>query len=154
MSSPFASHTKSGQIQVPWDPEHWIEVRGLTGKEVEAAEREHMRGVISGKSSRGWAKSLAMIFSGAANLAERDITEALSDPLAGVDRTAIVRAGLVSWSHGAVDAYLDEATKQFHDPIGDLQDEPLEFIAREVWRRTKPWVFQTAEERAAERKNG
>lgn len=144
MSSPFASVSKSHRIPCPWDPAHWFVVRALTGREEELAEREHMRNVVNGRSSRGWAKQLAMIFSGEAQLDKRDIDEIMKDPLAGVDRTSVVRSGLMEWSYGEIDA------KQ----VTDLLDEPLEFIALEVWKRTHPGLFQTEDEREAAQKNG
>ncbi len=86
----------------------------------------------------------------------------LRDPLTGFDRFAVVRAGLMGWSYDApitVDGKTPGAapvvpgTPKPYDPIDDLSDPMVEFIATEIMRRTKPALFQTEEERAAERKN-
>jgi PhoPQ-activated pathogenicity-related protein len=154
MSSPFASHRQSPPLSLPWDAEAWAVVRCLTGREVEAAEREHMRNLVNGKSSRGWAGHLAKLFSGEAVLDESAIASVMADPLRGVDRLAVVRAGLVSWSYGATEPHMVGDAKRLYDPVGDLDDDALEFLAREVWRQTKPYLFQTAEELEAARKNG
>ncbi len=40
------------------------------------------------------------------------------------------------------------------DHVADLDDDAQEFIATEIMRLTKPWLFKTAAELEADRKNG
>ena len=140
MSSPFASECVSDPIPFPVDPDQSFVVRKLRGGEVEAAEREALRNFVSGRSSRGFAGHVARIFAGAGT--EADAAKAASDPLAGYDRLALIRAGLVSWTYDKPLAAID-----------DLDDEAQELIATAVMKQTKPWLFQTAEEAERARKN-
>lgn len=142
MASPFASLKVSDPIALPFDRPHTITVRKLTGRQVEIAQAEHMRGLIAGQSSRGWsAKFNRALANGASDDEAQSI---LTDPLNGFDRHTVAAFGLVSWSY--------EPTTPTTKQVEDLDDEALEFIALEVMRLTKPHLFQTIEEAEAARK--
>lgn len=141
MASPFASESQSDPIPFTCDPAQSYVVRKLTGGEVESAEREALKSFVSGRSSRGFAGHIARIFAGA-NTPE-DMEKAAADPLKGYDRVSLIRSGLVSWTY----------EKSTTAGVDDLDDEATEQIARSVMQQTKPWLFQTAEEREAARKN-
>lgn len=143
--SVFASQTKSEPIPIPFDPPHTIVVRALTGRELDFAEAEDLRGFVGGRSPRGWAKVFAdRLANGTATDADAERT--LTDPLNGFDRHALVSFGLMSYS-GVGESLTDEQKR-------DFTDEMVEFCAREVMKRTKPERFQTVEEMQAARKNG
>lgn len=158
MASPFASLTKSDPIPLPFDSAHSVVVRGLSGREVEGAQASHARGVAIGRT-RIWNQNFkAILEQGLVKAAE--LSAALNDPLTGFDRFEVVRAGLVSWTYpqpikatAAKAAVGDTAAVDAYDPIEDASDELVEFIAREVMRRTKPHLFQTADEAETARKN-
>lgn len=155
--SVFASQTKSDPIPVPFDPPHTIVVRKLTGRELDLAEAEDLKGFVAGRSPRGWAATFTKaLANGTATDADAD--RALADPLNGFDRHFLVSFGLVSWT------YTNEATEKKqkkdvdpHTPtaaqLADLSDEMVEFIAVEVMKRTKPERFQTVAEMQAAQKN-
>jgi hypothetical protein len=149
MASPFASHTQSDRIPLPFDPPHTITVRKLTGFEVEHAQEAHRSNF---GSPRSWAVTFRrMLEAGSASDAE--VRTAIADPLTGYDRYALVRAGLVSWSYpqsvkpiAATPAINGKPAVEASDAIADLDDEAVDFIAREVLRLTKPALFLTTEE--------
>jgi hypothetical protein len=148
--NPFASLTVSDPIPLPFDEGQTITIRALSGKEIEAAQVEHMKSMVGGRSARGWSAAFQRIIAGVATQAEA--AQALADPLAGYDRTTLVRAGLLGWSYPQ--PLRPPLTRGEHvDAINDLKDEPLEFIAREILRLTKPGLFQTADEADEEKKS-
>jgi hypothetical protein len=150
----FASQTQSDPIPLPFDEGQTITIRALSGLELEAAQTAHMKSLVGGRSARGWSGAFQRILAGVATPA--DAEQALADPLAGYDRTVIVRAGLVGWSYSqaitSVKVGTVGAPAKIIDAIDDLKDEPLEFMARAILQRTKPSLFQTPEEaKAAQR---
>jgi hypothetical protein len=159
MGSPFASLAKSDPIPLPFDPGHSIVVRALTGPEFEDVQRTHALGVLIGRA-RVWNENIRQILEKGLVQAS-ELANALKDPLTGFDRLAMVRAGLVSWTYPqsikptpATPAEGKQAAVEAYDPIADLQDEPLEFVALEILKRTKPSLFLTEDEQETERKNG
>lgn len=162
MSSPFASLTQSDPIPVPFDPPHTITVRKLSGREYERAQQAHALGVAAG-DGRIWATRFKRLLEN--SIAERvEIERAIADPLTGFDRYALARTGLIAWSYPvstkpimaeeAVPARAKTPARpavQAYDPIEDIDDDLIDFIAREVLRRTKPALFETVTEEAAER---
>jgi hypothetical protein len=141
----FASLTQSTPILVPFDPPNTVTVRRLTGREVEDAQAAHLRGLVNGQSPRGWSSAFHRLLTKGLGT-EADVVKVMTDPLSGFDRLSVARAGLVAWSYDRpikptpraatkdTPAYLD-------DPVADLSDEALEFIAIEVMRLTKPERF-------------
>lgn len=151
--NPFASLSVSDPIPLPFDEGQTITIRALSGQELEAAQTAHMKSLVGGRSARGWSGAFQRILAGVATPA--DAKHALADPLAGYDRTVIVRSGLVAWSYKQA---ITRATSsqiadgQAKDAIDDLKDEPLEFMARAILQWTTPALFQTQEEaKAAQR---
>lgn len=149
----FASET-TATIPLPFDAPHTVTIRKLTGRDVELAQAAHLKDFVGANSPRGW----PAIFKSAlavGTAVDADARHALTDPLVGYDRLAIVRAGLTGWSYTAADDKGVQVPRQVTPAaVADLDDEALEFLAVEIMRLTKPSLFQTAEEREASRKNG
>jgi hypothetical protein len=154
----FASH-KQDTVPVPFDRPHTVTVRKLTGRELELAQESHAQGVALGRS-RVWASTFRLTLE-KGFAASADVIKALNDPLTGYDRYSLVASGLVAWTYPQSVARpakdLDaEATKAAlrgrQQVIDDLDDEAVEFIAREVLRLTKPSLFQNEEEAKADQK--
>lgn len=147
----FASRTQQ-TIALPFDEPHTVTIRRLTGREVERAQSEHLKSMVGGRSARGWSGAFQRIIAGLA--APADAERALADPLSGYDRFAIVRSGLVAWSYPdpLKPDPLKPAVAGTVDAIEDLDDDAVEFIAREILRITKPALFLTEEEAKAAQK--
>jgi len=129
----FASQTQQ-TIALPFAPGHTATIRKLTGREVERAQGEHLKSLVSGnRSARGWAESFKR------NLAKAtgDPTPIIADPLNGFDRNTIIEAGLLGWS---------VARKFEPEAVADLDDDAAEFIARAILKLTKPALFVTSAE--------
>lgn len=149
--NPFASLTVSDPIPLPFDEGQWIQVRRLTGREITRAQEAH-RDTLATGDPRLWAASFKrMLATGGAT--DPEVMQAITDPLTGYDRYALVRAGLVAWSYPQVITVrpVTAAVKAADgapsiDAIEDLDDDAVDFIATEVLRRTKPALFLTAEE--------
>lgn len=142
----FAS-TSQLTIALPCEPGQTATIHKLSGKAFDEAQLAHMLGVATGRG-RNWATTfLRRAAAGTATTA--DAAKVLSDPLSGFDRLSLVKSGLVAWTceeHGKPKPVTPEA-------IDDLEDEPLEFLATEILRLTKPALFVTPAEVEAERKN-
>ena len=151
MGTPFASLTTSEPSPLPFDEGQWVKVRKLTGREIEAAQDAHRGGFASG-STRAWAATFRRALEKGAT--DPDVLKALADPLTGYDRYVLARAGLVAWSYDGVINRV-EPSADVYDAIRDLDDDAVDFIAREVLRLTKPALFMaTIEDAEAARKNG
>lgn len=127
----FASHTRQ-TIPLPQDPSQTITIRKLTGREVERAQGEHLRGLISeSRGARGWAEA----FKRQLGKGVVPLQQLVTDPLNGYDRQTIITSGLLGWS--------------FTDPpftpaaVADLDDDAAEFIARAILQLSKPALFVT-----------
>jgi hypothetical protein len=142
----FASRSQSDPIPVPADPPHTITIRTLTGREIDEAQEVHLKATIAGRwSAHGWAAHFQrQLTKGIATAA--DAAQAIADPLNGYDRHTLCGAGLVAWS------YPDPVLSP--EAIEDLDDDTLEFVARAILRRSKPGLFETADEAETARKNG
>jgi hypothetical protein len=152
----FASQTQSDPIPLPMDPPHWVLVRKLTARETERAQEGHRESLLTG-STRSWAVAFRRMLEKGAQ--DPEVLQAIADPLTGYDRYALVRAGLVAWSYPqtltpiAAKAAGDGAPAPAYDAIEDLDDDAVDFIAREVLRLTKPSLFhQSAADVEAEKK--
>lgn len=132
----FASQTAT-TIAVPHDPPQTITIRKLRGKELQDAQAADLRNFIGNRSPRGWAGTLrGLIQKARAGGDVGDADSVLTDPLIGYDRGVVVRSALLSWS------YTDHAPTA--DEIDDLDDDTIDFIAREILRLTKPHLFTDA----------
>ncbi len=144
MGSIFASQT-TDTVPIPFAAPHTATLRKLTGRELDKAQEVHLKNTIAGRwASHGWAAVFQrQLEKGIATNA--DAEKLLRDPLNGYDRHTLVNAGLIAWS--------------FPEPalapaaIDDLDDDALDWFAREILQRTKPSLFQTEDEREAARKN-
>src|SRR5688572_5013340 len=134
MASPFASLIVSDPIPLPFDEGQWVKVRKLTGRQHEAVQVAHRVDFVRGDKWAGvFRESIEK------GLTSAVVQKALRDPLTGYDRYELVKSGLVAWSYDrAVDA----------EAIEDLDDDAIEFIAREVLKLTKPMLFMETPEAA------
>lgn len=139
MASPFASLTTSDPIPLPFDEGQWIKVRKLTGREHEEAQNAHRLGFSTNPNK--WAGFLRAT---AVDPTSTDVQRVVADPMTGYDRYVIAKAGLVAWSYDLAPA----------QAIDDLDDDAIEFIAREVLKLSKPSLFQSANEQEQEKKSG
>ncbi len=165
MASIFASRTTSDPIPLPGtDPPQTVTVRTLTGGELDHAQGVHLRATIGGRwAAHGWAAVFQrQLAAGTATAA--DAQRLLEDPLNGYDRHALVHAGLMAWSFAdpALPAQVSDADTSAEaiaaraarvKVIADLTDAPLEFLAREILRRSKPGLFLTVDEAEAKKKS-
>lgn len=164
MGSPFASQSVSDPIPLPFDEGQWITVRKLTGRECDRAADAH-RGQVASGSPRAWPATFKRALEKGAT--DPQVLAALADPLTGYDRYVIVRSGLVAWSYpqsvkpvpgtaaiAAKDGQAAQPAVEGSDAVEDLDDDAVDFIAREVLRRTKPALFLSEPEAAAEKKSG
>lgn len=152
MGSPFASQT-STTVPLPFDPPHTVTIRKLTGREIERAQAAHRDEVASGRT-RSWAAFFKRTLERGAS--DPDVLAAIRDPLTGYDRFTLVRAGLVAWTYPQSLKPLTPAERVDGirtDGVEDLDDEAVDFIATEILRLTKPALFQSAEDAAAEKKS-
>jgi len=140
----FASQT-SQTIPIPGAAPHTVTIRKLTAGELDAAQGVHLRTTLAGRwAPHGWAAQFTQhLAKGTATPVEAE--RVLSDPLNGYDRHTLVKAGLVAWS--VPDPVLSP------EAIDDLDDDTLEFFAREILQVSKPSLFRTPEEAEAARKN-
>lgn len=146
-SSPFASHV-TAVVTLPGRGPDTITIQRVSGKALDAAQLEHMTGVVTGRG-RNWATTfMRLAAKGVAS--DGDAAKVLSDPLSGYDRLTLVQAGVRSWTYQE-DGQPKPVTAA---AIEDLLDEDLEFLASAVLQLTKPALFQTAEAREDDRKNG
>jgi hypothetical protein len=154
MGSIFASQT-SATIAIPFDSPNSVTIRRLTGRECDAAAEAHRQGAAS-VSPRAWPAVFRRLLEKGAS--DPEVLKAIHDPLTGYDRFALVRAGLVAWSYpqwvvlraDAVNREADLAKRTAS--IDDLDDEAVDFIATEVLRLTKPWLFLVTEAAADDAK--
>ena len=147
--SVFASLTTSDRVPLPFDEGQWVKVRKLTGSEYEAAQVAHRVEFVAGDK---WAGLFRRALEQGPSAA--DVQKALADPLTGFNRYVLVRAGLVAWSYdGAINRV--EPAADVYDAIRDLDDDAVDFIAREVLKLTKPGLFvETPEAADEEKKSG
>ena len=149
MASPFASMSVSDQLPMPCDPEQWVKVRALSGQQYEAVQDVHRASFMV--SSEKWA---GFFRANATDPNSDEVQRILTDPLTGHNRHALVREGLDSWSYDAAINRTEPPADQY-DAIRDLNDDAIDFIAREVLKRTKPGLFViSAEDAEQAKKNG
>jgi hypothetical protein len=141
----FARTTTS---TVPFEDGAVFVIRRLTGVELEKAQAAHLKSFVNGRSPRGWSGALTRILNGAGVPSDLDAVKA--DPLAGFDRLAVAKFGIVSLNDEAVPPAIEATDPHLAD---GFTDEALEFVAREVIRLTKPNLFLTPEQQTDARKN-
>lgn len=135
--------TVSAPIPLPFDGGQWVKVRKLTGKQFEHAQAAH-RAAFGAGNARAWSLTFRRGLEHGAT--DPEVLRAIHDPLTGFDRYELAKSGLVEWSY---ERALDAAA------VDDLDDDAIDFIAREVLRVTKPALFiETAKEDEADTKKG
>lgn len=156
MGSPFASMTTSDPIPLPFDEGQWIRVRKPTGRQYEVAQEFHREGFVRGDR---WADVYRDALEKGAD--SKAVQKALADPLTGYNRYELVRAGLAEWSYPqAIPPYVTAAKHAEDvkadpakvDCIDDLDDDAIDFFAREVLKLAKPALFVATEADAEEQK--
>jgi len=160
MASPFASLTQE-TLPVPDDEGQTVTIRKLTGAECDAAQAAHAEAVVAGKAGRGWSVAFRRIINRDVHATEKDAAQVLADPMTGYDRLALVHLGTVAWSYpqslvvvAAQPAIEGKPAVAGYDALADWAEEPLDWLARTILRKTKPGLFQTVDEADEARKNG
>lgn len=160
MGNPFASQSAE-TIPMAGDDGQTVTVRKLTGREAQAAQAAQAAEIAEGRVN-GFGKILRLFLQKGTPATTDEAARVLADPMLGVNRYAVIRFGLISWSYPqpipapvdvtqhALDVALDASKK---DAIDDLDDERVDFLATAIWRKTKPGLFLTTEEAQAARKN-
>lgn len=143
----FASLT-TNIVTVPGEQPVMVTIHKLSGKDHDAAQFAHMSGVMTGRG-RNWAQRF-MQLAASGRASEADANRILADPLSGYDRLTLAKCGIVGWS--CVDA-AGQPVPVTEKAIDDLEDEPLELLASEILKLTKPGLFQTPAEAEAAQKN-
>lgn len=152
MPSIFASYY-TATLPIPTDPDHTITIQKLSGRAIEQAQFTHLQNTVAGRPARGWAAMFQQALKNG-TATDHDAQKALDDPLNGFDRLAIAKAGIRGWSYTEQNA--DGVTvKKPVTPqaIEDIDDETLEWAAREIMRLTRPALFETEETQGTAQKN-
>jgi hypothetical protein len=141
----FASDTKK-TIDLPFDPPHTITIQKLPGRHLGKAGQEHLYETVENlKRMGGPAFQRELQALGDEGKRKDLIDQYKADPLNSYDVDTLITKGLKAWSY---EKPIDAPT------IEDLDDQSRDFIAREILRLTKPSLFLTDEQAAAEQKNG
>lgn len=90
---------------------------------------------------------------------DEEVKKQAADPLNGYDPYVVAQHGIVSWSYPeplTVDLDTDDRGNRVPRvrAIDDLDEDAVRWFATEIMRLTKPALFQTDAEAAADRKNG
>lgn len=144
MSTPFASQVEK-TLEIPFDLPHEVTIKKLPGRHLQKAKDVFLAGLVEGVQSRGGAKvqkEMQELWHDPDS--KKTIEKIQADPLNGYDRYTIVEHGLVRWT------YREPVSLE---SINDLDDEAVDWLAREILRLTKPKLFQTAEEQEEAEKN-
>lgn len=149
MASPFASLVVSERIPLPFDEGQWIVVRKLTGRQHEQAQTAHRAGFVAGDKWAGFFRATA-----GTGPNSKEVQRVLADPLTGYDRYELVRLGLVAWSYDRPIAPVKVDGQPDQNAIEDLDDDAVDFIAREVLKLTKPSLFVEPADAEEEKKSG
>jgi hypothetical protein len=154
------THRVQKTIAIPGTPFDAV-IRKLNPKHLEAAAMAEQIKVFTMPDAVGGAvkfKELKKLFEltpeeraeVAARKAASPAPDAPADPLEGYDRVTLVDKGLVSWT---ADEPI-ETPAQKRAAIEELDEETLDTLAREVLKLARPKLFLTADEAAADTKNG
>ncbi len=121
-----------------------VVIRKLSGRHLERAESEHALQLMEGVKRLGLAfqKEMAETFKAAPSA---DVKAVQADPLNGYDVQIVLERGIVSWS---------EPEKVTPENIADMDGTERTFLSHEIMRLTRPELFRTADEQAADEKNG
>ena len=163
MASPFASRVVV-TLPVPFDPPNEVTIRKLAGRHLEKARNSFLHGLFLDVQARGGAavqKEMQTLFIKDApnqdEVKEKE-AEAEANPLAGLDPYLIVQGGVVAWTYPEpckaepVTDELGNVTMRFA-ALDDMDEDAIKWLATEIMRLTKPSLFRTPAEEAAERKN-
>jgi hypothetical protein len=153
----FASRTQK-TIPIPFDPPHEVTIQKLAGRHLGKAQLENQVESVDNLRRMGGAafqKELEALGDRAKR--EELIKKHQADPLNTYDRYEVLAKGIKSWTYEEsltpVEIIDEQGVKRLRIPaIEDLEDEPADFLAREILRLTKPSLFQTPEEAKADQK--
>ena len=106
------------RVELPHEPGQWVEVRQLSGSQLERAREARSLRAIEIARAMGPELLGAQI-----STEDRAAAVAVRDPLNDYDRTMLLLAGITAWS------YQEPVSP---DSIADLDDETMELIAREL----------------------
>lgn len=142
------------RLQVPHDPDQAVTIRKLAPRHLDAAAVESYRQSLERTNLMGGMSAIQTIRALTAETpkAEADGAAAAvaaatpaADPLSGYDRATLVAKSLVDWTYDAPTTM---------ESVLDLDEETLDFLAREVLRLSLPKLFLTDAQQEAARKNG
>jgi hypothetical protein len=147
----FASRTVK-TIPIPFDPPHEVTIQKLAGRHLAKAKNAFLASLFDGVRDRGGAavqKEMQALFGNDDKAkkaeAEAEVEKVKADPLNGYDKHTLISCGVKSWTY---EAPIDEGA------INDLDEEAVDFFAREIMLLTKPSLFQTAQDAEDAQKNG
>lgn len=105
------------RIELPHEPGQWVEVRALSGLQLDTSRDARLLKAVHLAREMGPALQ--------APLADQEtraaVIEAARDPLNDYDRRALLHAGIIAWSYDAPVTL---------DNIDDLDDETMTVVAR------------------------
>ncbi len=128
----FASRT-TVTIPIPFDPPHTVTLQRLPGRHLRTAEEQNRieaMAYVERMGGEAFRKQLEAVGDTAA--VKEAMKEAQADPLNGYHKPTLIKFGVKAWTCE------EEVGPAAFD---DLEDEAIDFLAREVLRITKPALF-------------
>jgi hypothetical protein len=166
MSSPFARATNT--IPIPFDLPNEVTVQQLNARQLGKAQKAFFNELIAEVQVRGGAKiqkDIQQLWEKTPEekqAAETEVAKVKADPLNGFDKYTLLYDGIKAWTYpdslervSVVEQTADgrSVTVVRVPAIDALNDDAVTFFATEVLRITKPSLFLTKDEQAAEQKN-
>lgn len=131
----FASRTQK-TIPIPFDAPHEVTLQKLTGRQLERASQENQIEAQQFVSRMGGAEFRKQLESVGDSVAVAEQMATIkADPMFGYHKPTLLKHGVKAWTYDV--PITDQA-------IEDLDDDALEFFAREVMKLTKPSLFVSA----------
>jgi hypothetical protein len=144
----FASRTTK-TIPIPFDPPHTVTIMKLTGRTLAKADREADFAAQEYVTRMGGAAFRQQLEEATKNTADAAIKAAQRNPLNAFDRTVLLHGGVKAWTYVEDDGTPIPVTPA---TIDDLDPEAGDFFAEQILRLTKPSLFLSYDEAAADQK--
>lgn len=144
MSTPFASQVEK-MIPIPFDLPNEVTIKKLPGRHLEKAKNAFLASLVAGVQERGGAqvqKEMQDLWNDPK--AAEQVEQIKADPLNGYDKYVLIEHGLVTWT------YRQQVSAE---SIGDLDEDMVDWLAREILKLTKPKLFLSADEQMELEKN-
>lgn len=154
----FASRTTK-TIEILFDPPHVVTIVKLAGRHLERASQENTFGAVDTLKRLGgpaFQKELASVGDPEAQAAA--VKKRQADPLNAYDPYVLLRFGIKAWTYdeSLVPVNVIEESGVSVSRIAaieDLDEEAVDFLAREILRLSKPSLFVDADAAAVAEKN-